>query len=126
EMSDVLAAVLRQDVEWTALPAGVPLRLRRLLERCLERDVKQRLRDIGEARVEIGRLERGERDAEPAAPVVATAGKTSTRTAAIAALSLAAGALLMFAANRYFRAAATGATFGPPVGTFTHITDLAG
>src|SRR5262249_15948990 len=62
DMSDVLAAVLRQDVPWTALPADTPPRLRRLLERCLERDVKQRRRDIGEARVEIAKIERGDPD----------------------------------------------------------------
>jgi serine/threonine-protein kinase len=67
EMSDVLAAVLRQDIDWTALPAGTPPRLRRLLERCLERDVKQRLRDIGEARVEIGKVETGAPDTAVAA-----------------------------------------------------------
>ena len=59
EISDVLAAVLRQDIEWTALPASTPPRLRRLLERCLDRDPKSRLRDIGEARVEIGKIESG-------------------------------------------------------------------
>jgi serine/threonine-protein kinase len=54
EISDVLAAVLRQDVDWSALPDGTPPRLRQLLERCLDRDVKTRLRDIGEARVVLG------------------------------------------------------------------------
>jgi serine/threonine protein kinase/Tol biopolymer transport system component len=62
EISDVLAAVLRQDIDWTVLPANTPLRLRRLLERCLDRDVKQRLRDIGEARVEIAKIESGAPD----------------------------------------------------------------
>ena len=59
DMSDVLAAVLRQDIEWTALPADTPPRLRRLLQRCLERDAKARLRDIGEARIEIAAIEAG-------------------------------------------------------------------
>ena len=59
EISDVLAAVLRQDIDWTALPATTPPRLRRLLERCLDRDHRQRLRDIGEARVEIAKIESG-------------------------------------------------------------------
>jgi len=62
DISDTLAAVLRQDVDWTALPADTPPRLRRLLERCLDRDVKQRLRDIGEARVEIAKIEAGAPD----------------------------------------------------------------
>jgi len=62
EISDVLAAVLRQDVDWTALPATTPPRLRRLLERCLDRDHRQRLRDIGEARVEIAKIASGAPD----------------------------------------------------------------
>ena len=53
EMSDVLAAVLRQALDWSVLPAATPSRVRRLLVRCLERDARMRLRDIGEARVEI-------------------------------------------------------------------------
>ena len=62
EMSDVLASVLRQDIDWTALPAGTPPRLRQLLERCLERDPKSRLRDIGEARVAIAKIASGAPD----------------------------------------------------------------
>ena len=56
EISDVLAAVLRQDIDWSSLPGDTPPRLRRLLERCLDRDVKTRLRDIGEARVELAKI----------------------------------------------------------------------
>jgi len=52
-ISDTLAAVLRQEVDWVALPAGLPPSIRPLLDRCLERDPKRRLRDIGEARVAI-------------------------------------------------------------------------
>jgi serine/threonine protein kinase/Tol biopolymer transport system component len=62
EITDVLAAVLRQDIDWAALPAATPPRLRGLLARCLDRDVKQRLRDIGEARVEIAKIESGAPD----------------------------------------------------------------
>ena len=51
DIADTLAAVLRQDVDWTALPAATPASVRTLLARCLERDVRQRLRDIGEARI---------------------------------------------------------------------------
>ena len=48
-VSDVLASVLRQDPDWAALPAETPANVRRLLRRCLERDRKNRLRDIGDA-----------------------------------------------------------------------------
>jgi serine/threonine-protein kinase len=51
DIADTLAAVLRQDIDWTALPASTPAPVRRLIARCLERDVRQRLRDIGEARI---------------------------------------------------------------------------
>lgn len=50
-ISDTLAAVLRQDIEWDELPDNTSPGIRRLLERCLERDPLRRLRDIGEARV---------------------------------------------------------------------------
>jgi len=50
DTSDVLAAVLTREVNWTALPADVPARLRALLRDCLVRDPKHRLRDIGDAR----------------------------------------------------------------------------
>jgi serine/threonine-protein kinase len=70
ELSDVLAAVLRQDISWSALPAGTPLRLRRLLERCLDRDPKTRLRDIGEARIVIEGIIRG--DDAPTASVASS------------------------------------------------------
>jgi len=69
-VSDVLAAVLRQDIDWKALPASVPAGLRRLLARCLERNPKNRLHDIADARIAIDEVLRGaDRDEPP--PVVA-------------------------------------------------------
>ena len=50
-ISDTLAAVLMRPVELDALPKSTPAALRRLLARCLEREPKARLRDIGEARI---------------------------------------------------------------------------
>jgi serine/threonine protein kinase len=49
-VSDVLAAVLRADIDLAKLPASVPPGIRHLLSRCLEKDPRRRLRDIGEAR----------------------------------------------------------------------------
>jgi serine/threonine-protein kinase len=49
--SDVLASVLKSEPDWAALPAATPHRLRHLIARCLERDPRRRLRDIGEARL---------------------------------------------------------------------------
>jgi Tol biopolymer transport system component/tRNA A-37 threonylcarbamoyl transferase component Bud32 len=52
-VSDVLAAVLTTTPDLDALPAGTPLRVRRLLERCLRKDLKRRLHDIADARIEL-------------------------------------------------------------------------
>jgi serine/threonine protein kinase/tetratricopeptide (TPR) repeat protein len=51
--SDTIAALLEGDPDWSALPGGTPDRLRRLLERCLERDPRKRLRDIGDAILDL-------------------------------------------------------------------------
>ena len=50
-VSDTLAAVLRDQLDWDLLPVDEAPELCRLIERCLERKAKQRLRDIGEARI---------------------------------------------------------------------------
>ena len=54
-VSDTLAAVLKTDPDWTRLPGGTPPSVKRLLERCLDRDPRTRLRDVGEARVALER-----------------------------------------------------------------------
>ena len=51
DVSDTIAAVLRHDIDWSALDASTPASVRRLLARCLDRDTRRRLRDIGEARI---------------------------------------------------------------------------
>ncbi len=50
-VSHTLAAVLTMEILWEKLPVSTPPAVARLLRRCLEREEKQRLRDIGEARV---------------------------------------------------------------------------
>lgn len=66
--AEILAAVLRDDVDWGLLPRGTPAAVRRLLRRCLRRDVRDRLQDIGDARLDLnepaedsGAEERGHR-----------------------------------------------------------------
>jgi serine/threonine protein kinase/Flp pilus assembly protein TadD len=53
--SDALASILTSDPDWTRLPPGTPLRIRELLERCLQKDAARRLRDAGDATNEIER-----------------------------------------------------------------------
>jgi hypothetical protein len=50
-VSDVLAAVLKSEPDWAALPAEVPEPLRALLHSCLAKSPVERLRDIGDARL---------------------------------------------------------------------------
>jgi eukaryotic-like serine/threonine-protein kinase len=52
-VSDTLAAILEREPDWTMLPAATPASVRRLLRRCLEKDVSRRLRDIGDACLEL-------------------------------------------------------------------------
>ena len=52
-MAEVAAAVLERVPDWDALPTRLPRRARELLEACLTRDPKNRLRDIGDARREL-------------------------------------------------------------------------
>ena len=67
-LSDVLAAVLRAEPEWGRLPAGTPRPLKELLERCLRKEPKRRLRDAGDARILLEEIRDGEsdRDVPPA------------------------------------------------------------
>jgi serine/threonine-protein kinase len=50
---DIFSAILQGDPDWTALPERTPPRVRELMERCLEKSPRNRLRDIGDARIEI-------------------------------------------------------------------------
>ena len=52
-VSDTLASVLKDEIDFDALPIGTPLPIRRLLRRCLQRDRRRRIRNIGDARLEI-------------------------------------------------------------------------
>ena len=50
---EVISAVLVRELNWEALPADTPPGIERLLRRCLERDPKNRLHDIADARIEL-------------------------------------------------------------------------
>jgi hypothetical protein len=68
-LSDTVTAVLTREPDWKSLPEGLPSGIQRLLKRCLEKDVKRRLRDIGDARIEIEDAVRGiESGAKPERP----------------------------------------------------------
>jgi Tol biopolymer transport system component len=93
DISDTLASVLKDTLPLDALPTATPPRLTRLIARCLDRDLRTRLRDIGEARIEIARIEAGASDSI-VTPIPASVATRSTRSRASAwALAAAAGLL---------------------------------
>jgi len=104
-ISDTLASVLREPIAIDALLPSIPERLQRVLRRCLERDPKQRLRDIGDARIDLTELfvgasdTAGERPAAP--PVAAGSGLRTTLVASAAAMAGAAvAAAIVWSAMR--------------------------
>ena len=87
--SDVIAGVLEREPDWSRLPAGLPPRLQWLLQRCLAKDPRQRLQDIGDARIEIDETLR---DSTHATSFAVKTGRVFTRERiawAIAGLSIA-------------------------------------
>ena len=52
-IGDILAAVLRDEPDWTRLPDTTPPAMRRLLRRCLEKDRRRRWQSMGDARLEL-------------------------------------------------------------------------
>ena len=63
---DTLSAVMRKEIDLAKLPATVPPRVHELVRRCLERNPKNRLHDIADARVVLEEVERGLRGPAPA------------------------------------------------------------
>jgi serine/threonine protein kinase len=52
-VSDTIAAILDRQPQWEVLPPQTPPNVRRLLQRCLEKGIRRRLRDIGDAQFEL-------------------------------------------------------------------------
>jgi eukaryotic-like serine/threonine-protein kinase len=61
-VTDTLAAVIKEEPDWKQLPAATPVRVRVPLQRCLQKDPKQRLRDIGDARISLDEVLAGAPD----------------------------------------------------------------
>lgn len=94
-VSDVITAILSTEPDDAALPAGLPPALRRLLRRCLEKDPDQRLRDVGDARLELREAVDEIRGVVAVAGVAPTTGRRGSfwlATALALGIALAAGA----------------------------------
>ena len=70
DTSHLLARVIERDPDWTALPPATPPLIVRLLRRCLEKDVRRRLRDIADAKSDLE---------DATQPAVAGAARTPSR-----------------------------------------------
>ena len=96
EVSDTLAAILRGDPNWDALPPNTPATIRRLLRRCLDKDPRERLHDISDARFELKEAIAASRErvSTVALPVAAARTLPRWRGVAMLALGLVAGGAL--------------------------------
>jgi serine/threonine-protein kinase len=106
-VADTLAAIVERAPEWEALPAATPAGIRRLLQRCLEKDPKRRLRDVGDARLELEDPLSGVTDTptSPSPAVVASARwlKIELAVAALIVVGMAtSGAMLLRRAPQAF------------------------
>jgi serine/threonine protein kinase len=100
---ETIGLVATRDPDWTTLPASTPAGVRQLLARCLRRDPKHRLRDIGEARIALAEADTmSAPDLTAALPV--SNSTTRVRTMAVAlvfvALVAASGWYLYFGTRR--------------------------
>lgn len=106
-VSETLTAILEREPDWSSLPSSTPLRVRKLLRDCLQRDLAQRTQNIADARATIDLTQRGWNRWRAAA----------IATAAVAVLASIAGWALVRTASRSDPIAASSA--------YVQLTDLA-
>jgi tRNA A-37 threonylcarbamoyl transferase component Bud32/Tol biopolymer transport system component len=92
-VSDLIARILEREPDWSALPANTPSRLRELLKRCLRKDPKERLRDIGDARIELEEIARGGGETVASTASVRRQGSRTRVWVALTGVAMAAAAL---------------------------------
>ncbi|MEO5819815.1 MAG: protein kinase [Vicinamibacteraceae bacterium] len=90
EAADVVEAVRHRPIEWSALDPSTPPAMRLLLARCLERDPRRRLQDIGEARIALEDLSTAVAIAAPPVARQKSWGLVAAVTAAVSGLVIAA------------------------------------
>ena len=102
-VSDTLAGVLKTEIDFSALPAETPAAMRRLLRRCLERNPKNRLHDIADARIMIDEVFSGGIQDSEVTPIASQ--KRSWLPWAIAAAGVALAIAALFAGDLAGKAA---------------------
>jgi len=96
-ISDTLAQILEREPDWKVVPAGTPTVIRGLLQRCLQKDPRRRLRDVGEARIAI---EERLADPAPAAKTMPRRSRSGTVAWTVAVLMTICAAVLGWMALR--------------------------
>jgi eukaryotic-like serine/threonine-protein kinase len=118
-ITDILAAVMKDEPDWEKLPKHTPAHVRVLLQRCLQRDPKQRLRDIGDARIALDEVLSGAaKEVEKAAGDVRPAWRRILSWAVAGALAV---VLMVVVTLWKFSAPAT-----PQTMHFSAVTNFAG
>jgi hypothetical protein len=111
-VTDTLSAILQNDPDWSALPDKTPRRIRELLERCLEKNPRNRLHDIGDARIDLDKsfsAKEWTTSGIRAVETAARAGQLSRRGIAVGAVTiLAAGILVGAGASALWNPASVG------------------
>jgi len=114
--SDVIAAILEREPDWTLLPPAVPPGIARLMRRCLQKDRRFRLRDIGDARLDLD---------DPAAGEAATSAMRARPWFHLAVAFAAGAALLAVAAVAWQRWSTAGTAPARDV-QLQRLTDMVG
>ena len=112
-LTDTIAAIVRDDPDWNRLPSGMPAVIRQLLKRCLQKDPRQRLRDIGDARIEITE---GRSKQVTAAAAQEECSAPGPSRGAFIALALIAGVAVVVAAAAFALWTQSGAAVSVPAG----------
>jgi Tol biopolymer transport system component len=89
-VSDILAAVLKEEPPWGELPAGLPLPMQRVLRRCLAKQPRERFHDIADVRLELSEAALTEAGAPERAPGSSWQGRVLPWTLALVAAGVAA------------------------------------
>jgi Tol biopolymer transport system component len=105
-VAETLASVLKGEIAWNALPASTPPAIRRLLRRCLERQPRNRLHDIADARIVLDEVASGTADEGAAEAIVPASPRPLWQRSLpwlVALLGLAFGATAMLRLDRVDR-----------------------
>jgi serine/threonine-protein kinase len=92
--SDIVAAILEREPDWTTLPPETPAAVRRLLRRCIEKDQRRRIRDIGDIKLELEDIASADVPSDPGTPSLTAAAPSRNRAWLRSAALVAAGLIV--------------------------------